>query len=244
MCSRRSASSASWCASCASRSRSQRRWPSRSVGVASACTARRCACGPNATRWCEGTLPGPGTTLGSGMGVGAPPSGSQTIAEPLSGTCVATTASAGSRRRSSSKAPSPHIVWWNGFASAQNASLGTLSTTVKPRWAASSTSSSTSGGHAARCSTVSKQVIAPSRASPSASRTLSRPSSADRSACTRSTSRARRSRPASSSASASRSTSTTRPSSVSRRASAAATPVPLPRSHHTPAPASRGAAAR
>ena len=69
-----------------------------------------------------------------------------TATEPLQRRAGApTTWSSGSSRRSSSNAPSPHIVWWKGFSIAQKASLGTLSTTVKPWLRGSSTSSSTSG---------------------------------------------------------------------------------------------------
>ena len=85
--------------------------------------------GPNAARKCDGTR----RRRAAHRRVERSSPSAGTIAEPCSGTWWATTCSAGSRRRSSSNEPSPHIVLCHGDSIGQNASLGTLSTTVKSR---------------------------------------------------------------------------------------------------------------
>ena len=110
-----------------------------------------------------------------------------TRCEPSSGTWWAITARPGSSRRSSSNAPSPHIVWWYGFSIAQNASLGTLSDDGAARRSASSISSLDERDEASRrCSMTSKQVTAPpALPSRTAARTAATPASVARSAWTR-----------------------------------------------------------
>ena len=168
--------------------------------------------------------------------------------EPCSGTCCSRRrARRAAAARSSSNAPSPHIVACHGFSIAQNASLGTLRTTVKPR----------SLGELDEQLDHAGRTLAGARSPRSRCDARRRGRRQPRATCSRRRSRpsARAGRPraarsrapavvfaASAAASASASTSTARPARRCRRApAAAATPVPQPRS---PTRRSRGRAAR